>query len=198
MNNQGQEQELRFSFNVTNAVTATRIALSPVIAWLLCQGKFQVAGIVILIAASTDILDGFLARRLGQTSLGGAIFDLIADQLLIIPNLIIAIPLGLYTRTDNLMLWNPYPFVVVVIAAGVGVLAGVFIFIWKHRTLKLDFPAPPGISKAVFWFWLAPIAVGILQIGPDILLAMLMYFAIIYTLIASYFYFRKARYVFSN
>ena len=99
---------------------------------------------------------------------------------------------------DDLMLWNPYPFVVVVIAAGVGVLAGVFIYIWKHRTLKLDFPAPPGMSKAVFWFWLAPIVVGILQVGPDMLLAMLMYLAIIYTLLASYFYFRKARYVFTN
>src|SRR4030042_6885554 len=109
VNNQQQKQELRLAFNVPNAVTAMRVVLSPVIAWLLCQSEFLAAGIVILIAASTDGLDGFLARRLGQSSLGGTLFDLVADQILFMPSLIIAIAVGLFSRTDGLMPFNPYP-----------------------------------------------------------------------------------------
>ena len=177
MDNLDKQHELKLAFNITNAVTAIRVVLSPVISWLVCERDFLAAGIVALIAISTDVLDGYLARRLGQTSLGGAIFDLAADQLLIIPNLIVAIPAGLYSRTDDLIPWNPYPFVIVLISASIGVLIVIFTYIWKRRSKKLDFPDPPKMSKAVFWFWLAPIVVGIFQIGPDLLLALLMYFA---------------------
>jgi len=156
------------------------------------------AGILILIAASTDGLDGFLARRLGQSSLGGALFDLIADQILFIPNLVLAIAVGLFSRTDDLMPWNPYPFAVVVIAAGATVLAGVFTYIWKCRSRTFEFPAPTRVAKAIFWFWLAPAVVAVLGIGPDLLLAILMYLAIIYTSLAFYSYLKKGIYVFTD
>ena len=186
------------AFNVPNAVTAMRVVLSPVIAWLLCQSEFLAAGIVILIAASTDGLDGFLARRLGQSSLGGTLFDLVADQILFIPNLVLAIAAGLFSRTDDLMPWNPYPFAVVVIAAGLTVLAGVFTYIWKRRSRTLEFPTPTMMAKAIFWFWLAPAVVAVFGIGPDVLLAILMYLAIISTLLAFYSYLKKGSYVFTD
>ena len=196
--NTPSEQELRWALNVPNAVTAVRVLLSPIIAWSLCQEEFLAAGIMVLIAASTDGLDGFLARRLGQSSLGGALFDLVADQILFIPNLVVAIAAGLFSRTDDLMPWNPYPFAVVVIAAGVAVLAGVFTYIWKRRSRTFEFPTPTRTAKAIFWFWLAPAVVAVFGIGPDVLLAILMYLAIISTSLAFYSYLKKGSYIFSN
>ena len=196
--NTPSEQELRLALNVPNAVTAVRVVLSPIIAWLLCQDEFLAAGILVLVAASTDGLDGFLARRLGQSTLGGSLFDLVADQILFIPNLVVAIAVGLFSKTDDLMPWNPYPFAVVVIAAGVAVLAGVFTYIWKRRSRTFEFPTPTRTAKVIFWFWLAPAVVAVFGIGPDVVLAILMYLAIISTLLAFYSYLKKGSYIFTD
>lgn len=197
MNNEPQQQELRLVLNIPNAITAIRIVLSPVIALLLCQGEFLAAGIVIIIAVSTDGLDGFLARRLGQSSPGGVLFDLVADQILFIPNLILAISIGLFARTDHLMPWNPYPFAIVVIGASVTMLAAIFTYIWKRRSKIFDFPSPTMTVKATHWFWLTPALIAVFGIGPDLLLALLMYLAIIYTLVASCLYLKKGYYIFT-
>ncbi|MBN1690372.1 MAG: CDP-alcohol phosphatidyltransferase family protein [Dehalococcoidia bacterium] len=197
MHNEAQQQELKLIFNVPNTITAIRIILSPVIALLLCFGEFLAAGIVIIIAALTDALDGFLARRLGQSSPGGVLFDLVADQILFLPNLIIAIAVGLFDRTDHLMPWNPYPFAIVLIGASVTMLIAIFTYIWKRRSQIFDFPGPTKIAKAIHWFWLAPSLLAVLAIGPDLLLAILMYLAIIYTLLATYSYLKKGYYIFT-
>ena len=103
------------AFNVPNTITASRILMAIIIVWLLYIGgetKILAAGILLIVAALTDWLDGFLARRLGQSSLGGSLFDLVADEILFMPTLIIAIATGLFSRTATLMPLNPYPYAV--------------------------------------------------------------------------------------
>lgn len=192
------EQELTLVLNVPNIVTAMRVVLAGIIAWLLCQGEFLVAGILILVAASTDGLDGLLARRLGQSSLGGSLFDLVADEILFMPSLILAIAAGLFSRTDSLMPFNPYPYAVLALAGGVAVLAGVGTYLWKRRSRSFEFPTPTGVAKINFWFWLAPLVVAVFGVGPDWLLAVLMYCAIISTLLTFYSYLKKGSYVFTD
>jgi CDP-diacylglycerol--glycerol-3-phosphate 3-phosphatidyltransferase len=78
-----------------NKITVTRICLIPVFAlaaWMYCvtvtnahpdeRLRFAAAGIFIL-AAATDGLDGFIARRFNQKSRLGSILDPIADKCLI-------------------------------------------------------------------------------------------------------------------
>jgi len=192
------KQELRLDLNVPNCLTAVRVVMACVIFWLLWQGEFLVAGILILVAAATDGLDGLLARRLGQSSLGGSLFDLVADQILFMPSLIIAIAVGLFSRTDGLMPFNPYPYAVLVLAGGVTVLAGIGTFLWKRRSRNIEFPTPTGVAKANFWFWLAPLVVAVFGIGPAWLLAVLMYMAIVSTLLSFYSYLKKGSYVFTD
>ena len=192
------EQELTLVLNVPNIVTAMRVVLAGIIAWLLCQGEFLVAGILILVAASTDGLDGLLARRLGQSSLGGSLFDLVADEILFMPSLILAIAAGLFSRTDSLMPFNPYPYAVLALAGGIAVLAGVGTYLWKRRSRSFEFPTPTGVAKINFWFWLAPLVVAVFGVGPDWLLAVLMYCAIISTLLTFYSYLKKGSYVFTD
>ena len=199
--NKTSEQELRLALNVPNTVTAVRVVLAIFIASLLYLGseaQILAAGILLVIAASTDWLDGFLARKLGQTSLGGSLLDLVSDQILFMPSLILAIANGLFSRADGLMPFNPYPYAVATLAGGVTVLAGVVTYLWKRRSRAIDFPTPTGVVKVNFWFWLAPLIVAILGIGPDMLLAVLMYLAIISTVLSFYSYLKKGGYVFTD
>jgi len=199
--NKTSEQELRLALNVPNTVTAVRVVLAIFIASLLYLGseaQILAAGILLVIAASTDWLDGFLARKLGQTSLGGSLLDLVSDQILFMPSLILAIANGLFSRADSLMPFNPYPYAVATLAGGVTVLAGVVTYLWKRRSRAIDFPTPTGVVKVNFWFWLAPLIVAILGIGPDMLLAVLMYLAIISTVLSFYSYLKKGGYVFTD
>ena len=199
--NKPTEQELKLSFNIPNAVTTVRVILAIVIAYLLYTGgaaRIMTAGILLIIAALTDWLDGFLARRFRQSSLGGSLFDLVADEILFMPALIFAISAGLFSRADGLMPWNPYLYAVPALAGGVAVLLGVGTYLWKRRNRSFEFPTPTGVAKVNFWFWMAPLIVAILGIGPNILLAILMYLAIISTILTFYSYLKKGSYVFTD
>ena len=71
---------------IPNTLTLLRIALIPlfvVLFWLPFQGPDLLAAAVFLLAAVTDWLDGYLARRLGQTSRLGAFLDPVADKLIV-------------------------------------------------------------------------------------------------------------------
>ena len=70
---------------ISNVVTSLRIVLLvPLYALLLSRDKeFQWWALMVFLAAGfTDVLDGFLARRLNEASPFGAMLDLIADRLL--------------------------------------------------------------------------------------------------------------------
>ena len=199
--NKPLEQEVKLAFNVPNTITAVRVVMAIIIVWLLYAGgetEIHTAGILLIIAALTDWLDGFLARKLGQSSLAGSLFDLVADEILFMPTLIMAIATGLFSRADALMPLNPYPYAVPALAGGVMVIAGVVIYLWKRRSRVFEFPTPTGIAKVNFWFWMAPLIIAILGIGPDILLAVMMYLAIISTVLTFYSYLKKGSYVFTD
>ena len=199
--NKPLEQEVKLAFNVPNTITAVRVVMAIIIVWLLYAGgetEIHTAGILLIIAALTDWLDGFLARKLGQSSLAGSLFDLVADEILFMPTLIMAIATGLFSRADALMPLNPYPYAVPALAGGVMVIAGVVIYLWKRRSRVFEFPTPTGIAKVNFWFWMAPLIIAILGIGPDILLAVMMYIAIVSTVLTFYSYLKKGSYVFTD
>ena len=72
---------------VANLVTLVRILLLPVLAAAILAGHGWTALALFLAAGATDILDGQLARRLGQTTRLGAMLDLLADRLLTLTSL---------------------------------------------------------------------------------------------------------------
>ena len=81
--------------NLPNALTLLRIFFVPLFVAALLQQNlaWQLAGVSLstdlialacfLIAAATDLLDGYLARRWGQITTVGTLLDPIADKLLI-------------------------------------------------------------------------------------------------------------------
>ena len=70
-------------WNVPNALTALRFALSIVVFVLISLQLFLWAFFVFVIAASTDWVDGYWARRFGQTTQVGRIFDPLVDKIII-------------------------------------------------------------------------------------------------------------------
>jgi phosphatidylglycerophosphate synthase len=196
--NQTLNPELTFDVNVPNIITSTRVVMAGFAAWLIFQGEYTAAGVLIVIAACTDGLDGLFARRLRQSSLVGSIFDMIADQLLFMPCLILAIIAGLFSKADGMMPFNPYPYAVLALAGGVAVFAGIGSYLWKRRSREMEFPTPTGIAKVNFWFWLAPLVIAVFGIGPNWLLAVLMYLAVVSTILTFYSYLKKGGYVFTD
>ena len=68
-----------------NAVTAIRLALVPVYLWLVFSlHRYVPASILLACLGITDWVDGYLARRLNQTSTFGKILDPVADRILMI------------------------------------------------------------------------------------------------------------------
>ena len=75
-----------------NAITLARMLVVPVVVWLILAdfaNHERWAAVAYGIAASTDSLDGYLARRHpGWTSVGGVFLDPLADKLLVMGALI--------------------------------------------------------------------------------------------------------------
>ena len=74
--------------NIPNAVTLSRIPLMLTVVALLAYhpfaGAHTVALAIFLSAALTDWLDGWLARRMGQTSTFGKFMDALSDKIFVL------------------------------------------------------------------------------------------------------------------
>jgi CDP-diacylglycerol--glycerol-3-phosphate 3-phosphatidyltransferase/cardiolipin synthase len=87
--------------NVPNLLTWLRIIMIPLVigvfyvpqSWLSSWQQNLIATVLFIAAAITDWLDGYLARRLNQTSAFGAFLDPVADKLMIAAALIVLVQL---------------------------------------------------------------------------------------------------------
>jgi cardiolipin synthase len=88
--------------NLPNLLTWLRIVLIPLFvgifyfekSWVSLPNQNLVATVIFTAAAVTDWLDGWLARKLNQTSAFGAFLDPVADKLMVAAALIILVQLG--------------------------------------------------------------------------------------------------------
>ena len=92
-----------------NILTITRIALVPVFAvtYVATDSFYWLAALLFAAAAFTDWLDGYLARRLDQTTPFGAFLDPVADKLIVVTALVLLVG-------NHANLWLTLPAVVIV------------------------------------------------------------------------------------
>ncbi|MBI3371681.1 MAG: CDP-diacylglycerol--glycerol-3-phosphate 3-phosphatidyltransferase [Betaproteobacteria bacterium] len=96
------------NLNAPNLVTLLRILLIPLVVGvfyvpdglLSFQGKNIAATTIFIVAALTDWLDGWLARKLNQMSAFGAFLDPVADKLMVAGALVVLLQLE---RVDALV-----------------------------------------------------------------------------------------------
>lgn len=96
--------------NIPNLLTVLRVALIPVfivLFYLPFEGRYLAASGVFALASFTDWLDGYLARRLGQSTPFGAFLDPVADKLMVAVALVLLVE-------EHASLWLTIPAVVII------------------------------------------------------------------------------------
>lgn len=89
--------ENRRIINLPNAITLLRIGILPVLFLILLEpGEAMSLAIAILfiLAALTDLLDGYVARRYNIVTRMGKLLDPIADKIIMSAALVLLIPVG--------------------------------------------------------------------------------------------------------
>lgn len=96
--------------NIPNLLTLLRLILIPVcvvVYYLPFAWAYPVSALLFTVAAVTDWFDGYLARKLGQTTPFGAFLDPVADKLIVAAALVV-----LVERHETL--WLSIPAVVII------------------------------------------------------------------------------------
>ena len=70
-------------FNVPNQLTSARLVLAVILFVFLGMGYYTTSLVLFIIAASTDWIDGYWARKYGQVTVLGRILDPFADKMII-------------------------------------------------------------------------------------------------------------------
>src|SRR5438552_17910812 len=141
-------------WTLPNILTLARICLTPVIALLpIISGYWPkvIAFLVLLAAAISDAVDGYLARRYHQVSELGQLLDPIADKWLLFATLI---PIFWITRHPTILVdyripwWGSLPVWVALLLVGREVLITAFRFFARRRGVVIAAEGP-GKLKAV-------------------------------------------------
>ena len=104
-------------FPIANVLTFTRIAMIPLVVvffYLPYSWANPAAAVAFIVAAITDTLDGYFARRYGQTTALGAFLDPVADKLMVATALIL---LASHDASSARLIWFDLSVVVTVTAA---------------------------------------------------------------------------------
>jgi cardiolipin synthase (CMP-forming) len=90
----GDDTTINRVWTLPNVLSMVRLAGVPLFLWLVLGPEADLLALgVLMLSGVTDFLDGYLARRLGQTSVLGQVLDPVADRLYIL-----AVVIGLALR----------------------------------------------------------------------------------------------------
>lgn len=80
--------------NAANLLTLARLLCVPVVVLLIVEARYPEAAALFLLAALTDLADGFVAKRLTGSTALGAVLDPLADKLLMAGVLVALVAAG--------------------------------------------------------------------------------------------------------
>ncbi len=120
--------------NIPNLITTGRILLVPIVVWAIMTGNYLVAFWLFVLAAVSDAVDGYLAKRLEAKSEFGAYLDPLADKVLLMS---IYVTLGI---AGSLPLW----IVIAVVSRDIMIVGAVMLAWLVGRPLEIQ---PLVVSK---------------------------------------------------
>lgn len=137
---------------IPNLVSFVRLLAIPVFWWLLL-GEDNVAAATILFAvvATTDWVDGYLARRLGQVSKLGKALDPVADRMMIASAVIAGLVAGIVPQWIGYLLIAREVYMAIVTLFLVARGAGTLEVRWLGKAATLL------VYTAIGWFYFAAI-----------------------------------------
>ena len=134
-------------FSIPNLLSFARLSTVPVFLWLWVSGRQEAAVILYGIGASTDFLDGYIARRTDSVTELGKLLDPFADRVFIV-----ALAVAL-VASDTLWGW----LAVVVVGRDVVVLAA-YPLLQKHGLHKIPVNMVGKTATACLLFGLTSLA----------------------------------------
>ena len=85
-----------YGANIPSSVTALRVATAPLFLYTIISGLETWTEGFFLLACATDLLDGYLARKLSASSDIGAYFDVTADFFVIMSTFVAFVVISIY------------------------------------------------------------------------------------------------------
>ncbi len=135
----------RYEWTIPTAISLSRIVLVGQIGYCFFTefpGHRTWAASLMLLAAFTDVLDGYLARSLHQVSELGKIVDPLADKVSVAAVAVMLVWLG------DLPLWY---FIVVVIRDFVIMAGGIYIKAKKQIIVQSNYPGKAAVLSVAFY-----------------------------------------------
>ncbi len=120
--------------NLPNLITLGRLISVPVAVWLMLSEEFAAAFWLFMAAGFSDALDGFIAKRFGQSTTLGALLDPLADKALLVS---VYVTLG---AAGHLPIW----LAILVVFRDILIIGGYLLAQVVTQPLH---PNPLGISK---------------------------------------------------
>ena len=157
----------RESFNLPNAVTSARLLLAcGLFGMIAYDGLWKSAAAVFVLAAATDFLDGWLARRYGQVTTLGRILDPFVDKIVVVGALLFLLEkrVTLSEESGELIVWSGVSaWMVLVIVAREMFVSSLRGFLEKHG---VDFSADwTGKVKTTLQF--VAVTASLLSLDPE-------------------------------
>ncbi|MBQ9914229.1 MAG: CDP-alcohol phosphatidyltransferase family protein [Clostridia bacterium] len=146
---------------IPNFLSLTRIALTPVIAYLFINDMKIAAVIILAVSALSDTFDGQIARRFNQVSALGKILDPVADKIQQITIAVILL-IEFHNATDPLIKAFGYVFIVFLAKEAIMLIGGLVMLLLGIR---------PGAAEifgklATLCFYVGMVV--ILLFGPEV------------------------------
>jgi len=158
-----------------NFISLARLLSVPIVVWSLLADEMALAFWLFIAAGISDAVDGFIAKRLGNSTVIGGFLDPLADKALLVS---VYITLG---RLGYLPLW----IVILVVSRDILIVGGAILFQTLTHSLK---PEPLMVSKlnTLAQIVLAAVTLGGLALDASWHMAiMLLVWAVAVTTLAS-------------
>ena len=149
-------------YYLPNIITFLRILVTPFLVFFIFQNNKIVFIVLLLLAAATDFLDGYIARKFNVASKSGVIFDAAADKILIISILIAMLIMGYF---------NIYFLFFLLLRDIIVIVGAIILFLFSFNTTLISSMQHSWASKIVTFLQFITIISVIFNIGSFYFLA---------------------------
>ena len=150
--------------SLPNLICILRIALAVPVVWALVHGHFGATLLLFGVAAASDGLDGYLAKRFDWTSETGKVLDPVADKLLLVSVFVTLTLLGMVP------LW----LAVAVVARDLVIGIGAAVYRWLFGPLEGQPTLPSKVNTVLqLAYVLAVVGVAATPLIPQVLVTVL-------------------------
>lgn len=172
---------------IPNLLTGARLVAVPFFLAEAARGSFRTAFIVFVAAAVTDVVDGFVARRLNQRSRLGALLDPAADKIMMICGYLY------FTFSLHVALRIPQWLTLIVFLRDFLIMVFAYLLFRRFGVTRFP-PSRAGKASTVVQACALGAAIAVSAFGPGfrLIASILFPLALLVTLLSSGIYLRRA------